>query len=300
MAAEITNSSIVQAERLTSEIQLSKQPAAGRHLAAFLVAYQQSHRAGLSTSVPGCAISILEIVSNMKETDLDLDASTPDKANFVNNFLTHEKPPKEAMQHFASIPWTNSWITDPAYESVPFWSRHLKSSGEDYFFARTINTPITVPHMISLRLKDLKSPEAEGWKPDEDTSTCGTSSKKAAVDKQPELVVLVQFGERGVDGHPSMIHGGVTCALLDEIMSLLVTSHRMNRPVPELSGSLFTANLTTSFRAPIPTPGQVLVKCWLVRRERRKWLTKGQIVDRQGQILAEGDAVWVVARKSKI
>lgn len=236
----------------------------------------------------------------MKEESVDFDPSTTDKRDFYANFLSNYKPPVEASRHFASIPWTNDWLTNPAYKVIPFWSRHAKSSGEDYFFANTINTTKTIPHMVTLQLTDFITPE-----PSDGASAPGAPRPSATTDsntvtcRAPELVYLLQLGERGIDGHPGVIHGGITCALLDETMSVLVSQHLSNA-APRPKGQIFTANLSTNFRAPVETPATVIIKCWLVRRDTRKWLTKGQIEDSNGRVLAEANAIWVVAQKSRM
>jgi acyl-coenzyme A thioesterase PaaI-like protein len=236
----------------------------------------------------------------MKEESIEFDPSTTDKREFYANFLSQYQPPVDASRHFASISWTNNWLTNPTYKVIPFWSRHAKSSGEDYFFANTINTIRTVPHMVTLQLRDFTTPE-----PGDGASVAGSAQAVVVYDSTPanrrsaELVFLLQLGEHGIDGHPGVIHGGVTCALLDETMSVLVSQHLTNA-TPRPQGQIFTANLNTSFRAPVATPATVIIKCWLIRREKRKWLTKGQIEDEHGRILAEANAIWVVAQKNKI
>ena len=237
----------------------------------------------------------------MKEEDIELDVSAPDRPAVRAKFIQTYNPPQQALQHFASITWTNAWLQNPSYHIVPCWSRHKKSSGEDFFFSKTINSEKTVPHMVPLTLRDLSTPDVTSPTANANTAQANSSYDYTAITSTPaELVVLVQLGALGVDGFPNVIHGGVTCALLDEIMSMLVAQHRINLPGGVLDGSLFTVNLNTNFRAPVQTPGPVVVKCWLVRRHKRKWLTRGQIEDEYGRILADADAVWVVTRSEKI
>lgn len=232
----------------------------------------------------------------MKEEPIDFNPSTTDKRKFYSAFLSNYKAPAEAVDHFASIPWTREWLNNAAYRTVPFWSRHVKASGEDYFFGNTINTKQTIPHLVTLQLKEFVTPEPS----DASSSPKSTSDANPPINRGPaELVFLIQLGERGVDGHPGVIHGGVTCALLDEMMSACIAQHLDNaRPRPQ--GQIFTANLNTNFRAPVTTPAAVVLKCWLLRRDKRKWLTKGQIEDESGSVLAEANAIWVVVSGNKI
>lgn len=234
----------------------------------------------------------------MKEEPLDFDPSTTDKRAFLSAFLAQYQPPVEASRHFASIPWTNNWLSSPAYKAIPFWSRHSKSSGEDHFFANTINTTKTIPHMVTLQLRNLVTPEPS----DAAASASAPGPTQPTVtdnSRPPELVFLIQLGENGVDGHPGVIHGGVICALLDEMMSTVVAQH-LNNASPRPKGQIFTANLNTNFRAPVITPAAVILKCWLVRRDVRKWLTRSQIEDESGRVLAEANAIWVLVGENKI
>lgn len=218
--------------------------------------------------------------------------------DFMSSFLTRHHPPAESVAHFQSVPWLNKYLSSPKYKIIPTFSRHLKSSGEDYFFSRTINTPSTIPHMISLQLSDLKTPEPIPTT----ASTSDSSSHRTPtnVPENPDAVMLLSLGSPGLDGHPSVIHGGMSCAILDETMGLLVMLHDNNIRGPGPRDSLFTANLNVSYRAPVPTPSNLIVKTWLVSRQGRKWRSKGQIVDEDGKVLAEADGLWVVARRDKI
>jgi len=238
----------------------------------------------------------------MKEELIDFDPSRTDKREFYIKFLSQYQPPAAASRHFASIPWTNKWLTSPAYNVMPFWSRHAKSSGEDYFFAKTINTAKTIPHMVALGLKDLITPEPSDRAPEVGSGSpqaIATTGGTAVSGQSPELVCLIQLGERDLDGHPGVIHGGVICALLDDTMSVVLALH-LNNVTPRPSGSVFTANLNTNFRAPVQTPATVIIKCWLVRRDTRKWLITAQIEDQNGRALAEANAIWVVVQRSNL
>lgn len=83
-------------------------------------------------------------------------------------------------------------------------------------------------------------------------------------------------------------------------MGLLIMLHDNNIRGPGPRDSLFTANLNVSYRAPVPTPSELLIKTWLVSRTGRKWRSKGQLVDKDGKVLAEADGLWVVARRDKM
>lgn len=224
------------------------------------------------------------------------DSSNASTGDFMTTFLDKHYPPQESIDYFKSVPWLDNWISSEHYHVIPTFSRHLKSSGEDYFFSRTINTEATIPHFITIQKKNFITPEVTTRAPE----TPKTHTAQTAVPEQPDALALLSIGTQGLDGHPSVIHGGVTCAILDETMGLLVMLHDNNIRGPGPRDSLFTANLNVSYRAPVPTPAELLVKMWLVSRVGRKWFSKGQITDKDGKVLAEADGLWVTARRDKI
>lgn len=232
----------------------------------------------------------------MKETTAD--SSQMSEADFMAQFLDLHKPPQEAIDYFHSVPWLSKYLSSPAYKLIATFSRHLKASGEDYFFSRTLNTPTTIPHFLTLQLTDFKTVEPVKGNVKAQTTPPGRTTTVAP--EYPDAVAMISLGNPGIDGHPSVIHGGVTCALLDETMGLLVMLHDNNVRGPGPRDALFTANLNVSYRAPIPTPANYLIKLWLVQRQGRKWFSKGQIIDGDGRVYAEADGLWVVANREKL
>ncbi|RMD41893.1 hypothetical protein DV735_g3215, partial [Chaetothyriales sp. CBS 134920] len=237
----------------------------------------------------------------MKE--VNLDDSNQDRSDFIRRFFAQHTAVAESVTRFASIPSTNRWLSNPLYKTIPTFCRHLKHrTDEDLFFARTINTPETVPHMVSLVRNDLPARSQRHRLTQAAPESVGSTPVSVSqYPDQPDLVVLVEFGPAGVDGHPSIVHGGVCSAILDESMSLVILLHNLYLPRSEAPGGTFTANLNLNYRAPVTSPGQFAVKCWLRGRERRKWFTRGVIVDSQDRVLIQADAIWVtpVAERSR-
>jgi len=217
-----------------------------------------------------------------------------EQSDFMSEFISANRVPEDAWKHFASIEWTNQYLTDPLYQAIPTFSRVLKGSGEDYFFSRTINSPSTIPHLVTLQLADYKTP-AESAK----GQLKGKQNPKDAtpVPTHPDCIMLLAIGRPGLDGHPSVIHGGMASAILDEMMGLCVMLHHQHISGPR--DSLFTVNLNVTFRAPVPTPAEVFVRCWLLGREGRKWISRGQICDKDGQVLTEAEGTWVLAKRDQ-
>ena len=212
--------------------------------------------------------------------------------DFMERFINEHTVPRESLQHFASIPWTRRYLEDPLYKAIPTFSRVLKDTGEDFFFARTVATPQTIPHLISLQLKDLKL-AAEVPKGTQVFSNDHT--KPTPVPEKPDTVVLLHLARPGLDGHPSVIHGGMGCAILDEMMGLCVMLHHQHISGPR--DSLFTVSLNCTYRNPVPTPSDVMVRSWLVTRQGRKWFSVGQITDLEGKVLTEAEGIWVMTKR---
>ncbi|EXJ96291.1 hypothetical protein A1O1_01417 [Capronia coronata CBS 617.96] len=217
-----------------------------------------------------------------------------EQTDFMSNFLKKNRVPEESRRHFASVEWTNKYLSDPLYKPIPTFSRVLKESGEDHFFARTVSTPATIPHLVTLQLKNFETP------PEVPKGTLKGKESQTAVTRVPEkpdCVMLLSLGRPGLDGHPRIIHGGMACAILDEMIGLCLMLHHQHICGPR--DSLFTVNLNVTFRAPVPTPGDVLVKTWVVAREGRKWLAHGQIIDKDGVVLTEAEGLWVLAKRQE-
>jgi len=214
--------------------------------------------------------------------------------DFLAKFITAHRVPEDARNHFLSVDWTRRYIEDPQYQAIPTFSRVLKESGEDYFFSRTVSSPSTIPHLVTLQLKDLPV------LPDSPKGTFQPTrhhSEVTPVPEKPDCIMLLALGKPGLDGHPSVIHGGMACAILDETMGLCVMLHLQSLSGPR--DSLFTGNLNITFRAPVPTPSDVLVRCWLVRKQGRKWISRGQIVNKDGVVMTEAEGIWVVAKREE-
>ena len=219
-------------------------------------------------------------------------APPTEQMDFLSKFMTSNRVPEDARQHFAAVPWTNKYLSSPLYKAIPTFSRVLKESGEDYFFSRTISSPSTIPHLVTLQLKEYPfKPESAKGQLRQRTS----HNEVTQVPENPDCVMLLELGRPGLDGHPSVIHGGMACAILDEMMGLCVMLHHQHVEGPR--DSLFTVSLNVTYRAPVPTPGDVLVRCWLVGREGRKFLSRGQIVDKDGNVMTEAEGMWVLAKR---
>ena len=212
--------------------------------------------------------------------------------DFMEQFIKANRIPRKSIAHFGSVPWVKPYLEDGLYKTIPTFSRVLKETGEDFFFARTVATPQTIPHMISLQLKDLRlPPEAPKGTPVFQKDF----TKPNPVPDKPDTIHLLHLARPGLDGHPSVIHGGMSCAILDEMMGLCVMLHHQHISGPR--DSLFTVSLNVTYRAPVATPNDVLVRAWLVTRQGRKWFSIGQVTDKEGNVLVEAEGIWVMTKR---
>lgn len=219
---------------------------------------------------------------------------TDEEDHTISTFFATHTVPESSIKHFSAIPWTAALLRDPAYTVIPTFSRTLKESGEDAFFSVTVNTATTIPEALCLRLHDLVAPAAPAGSPYNRTTT-PTNPYSSPVPAKPDVILLMTLGSPGLDGHPATIHGGMATAILDEMIGLCVMLHQTHISDPR--SAVYTARLDTVYRKPVPTPAEVAVRCWLTRRDGRKWWARGQIVDQEGVVLTESEGLWVEARK---
>jgi acyl-coenzyme A thioesterase PaaI-like protein len=216
--------------------------------------------------------------------------------SFLRKFIASNPVPQDAMDHFSSNPRTAPYLSNPLYVAIPTFSRVLKPTGEDFFFSQTVKTPQTIPHQITLQLRDLQIPEAEAGSPYNRT-TQSSHKTLTPVPAYPDTIMLLRLGSPGLDGHPGIMHGGMLCAILDENMGLCVMLHRAKETGPR--ESFFTANLNTTYRAAVPTPSDVIVRCWLVKKDGRKWYTRGQVVNEEGVVMTEAEGLWISTKRKE-
>lgn len=211
-------------------------------------------------------------------------------SNFLETFIKDCKVPEKTLSHFRSTDWTRRILEDETYEIVPFYSRYLNdTTGENRFFSATINTETGMPHFVSLRKRDWKNIEPLDEKVDDPFAA-------PASNVSHEVLALASFG-RDLDAHASIVHGGVQCVMFDEIIRFLILLHHNATCKPGSRDSHYTVKMDVSWHAPMKTPGTVLMKARLLRREGRKWFTEAEIVDNEGTLLTKATAMWITARK---
>jgi uncharacterized protein (TIGR00369 family) len=97
-----------------------------------------------------------------------------------------------------------------------------------------------------------------------------------------ELTVPDQF-----EGWEGLIHGGIVCTILDEVMAWALV---------ERDGWGVTARMSIQFHRPVLVGQAIRAEGWIVESKRRIQRTAGRIVDTQtGLELATAEATYVAA-----
>lgn len=214
-----------------------------------------------------------------------------ERSDFLEIFMKDQRPSPSAVDYFSSFLWTRKFVEDEAYKAIPFFSRYLNErTGENRFFAETVNSSTTISHLLALQLLDLDSPEL--------ISHSGRRPLNSPPDLTTphELICLMSLG-KGLDSHPSIVHGGFQAVIFDEIMRNLILLHKNTTRETGPRDLHFTVNMNISYAAPVTTPGIFLVRSKLVKREGRKWFTKAEIVNSDDKILTSAESTWVTAKK---
>lgn len=211
-----------------------------------------------------------------------------EQSNFLGSFFERNSPPESTVEYFSSIEWTRKIIENKNYEIVPFFPRYFNErTGENRFFGQTVNTDSTIPHILSLRLRDMRTP------------TSGSSddlNARQVLRTQPDAICLMSLG-RALEEHPTIAHGGFQAVLFDEIMRFVVLMHHHQTCQPGPRNKHYTTNMSLSYRAPVFAPSDILLRSRLIRRDGRKWFTEAEIVDGAGTVLTTAESMWVTAKQ---
>lgn len=105
-----------------------------------------------------------------------------------------------------------------------------------------------------------------------------------------EVATVFKCG-RWHEGHEGIMHGGMSGAVLDEVMG------RANRSYDRLTGGLkvpvVTAEMTVKYLKPIMS-GELMTACGRIdRRDGRKRFASGEILNEAGEVMASATGVYV-------
>lgn len=125
--------------------------------------------------------------------------------------------------------------------------------------------------------------------------TCGTENPASLGCIYYELeggeVATVFRGGKWHEGHEGIMHGGISGAVLDEVMG------RANRSYDRLTGGLkvpvVTAEMTVKYLKPIMSGELMIAYGRIDRRDGRKRFASGEILNEAGDVMASATGVYV-------
>ncbi|KAJ9602305.1 hypothetical protein H2200_013160 [Cladophialophora chaetospira] len=137
-------------------------------------------------------------------------------------------------------------------------------------FGQTLYTPTAIRAQLSFRRPTSEPDSIKPW----------------------ENCFLLSIGS-GIDGKTGRAHGGFNSLILDQMTG-------MTASLVSASEAPATATMTVDYKAPIDTPGVILVRGWPVERQGRKTWVRARIEDGEGKLLAGGKALFIDARPVKL
>ncbi|KAL9944552.1 hypothetical protein D7B24_001939 [Verticillium nonalfalfae] len=189
------------------------------------------------------------------------------KTKQTNSDVLAMTPENPDLQHFLSIPWCAAHLTPSTIYETPV-CRFPKLSGEDNLFATVLNAPGAIKAFLSFH--EAPAPDA------------------------PPLVEEIDFFVTiGTDvaGHPSLCHGGLIAALMDEVLGLTMA---MNKSWGAVSTQAhMTGYLNINYLKPVPVPATYLCRAKVLRIEGRKSFLLGTVEDEQGAVLVKADSLFI-------
>jgi acyl-coenzyme A thioesterase PaaI-like protein len=216
----------------------------------------------------------------------------------------------DSKSPFLRLPWLASQLQQPNTTIRVSPSREPKSSTEDSLFAEILKTDRTIQSCLSFYVAPnataplgQNAEGLEGQQNEQDTSI-------------KEVTTLISMGS-GMNGHPRILHGGITATLIDEAMGIFQAANndfsasKAKKEGKTMIVGTFTAELTVRYLAPVRTPGCLEVKVrrtktegrkeWL-KAEVRQWVGDGEEEGKGGKVVvvATGDALFITPRPAKI
>lgn len=196
--------------------------------------------------------------------------------------------PKE-LEFFRSEPSTRKWLDDPRYDPIITAARIAITDKEDEFVGKTLQTQDTIRNWLALVSNAAFPPAGVATSAEKSTRTPGPQA--------PEVLILFHL-QSGVNGFSETAHGGLLCTLMDEALAMVVELYRATSSSSR--EELYTARLNISYRRPVKTPGIVIAKSWLEKKEGRRWTVKGLLEDSTGEVCVQVDGLWIAARPRRL
>ncbi|EEQ34524.1 hypothetical protein McanMca71_002499 [Microsporum canis] len=206
--------------------------------------------------------------------------------------------PDATESAFQANTWTSTLLKNPSYQPIETYCRRQKpQTGEDAFIATVINTPTTIPHLLTLQRK----PDQLARLPSKAPSLPAPPAQwpKIPSSQPADTINMIYFAEPDLNGHPGVVHGGVISTLLDELMAISVAAHLpgFDFDHPDKSGKLYTMQLDVRFKRPVRAGAHAVLRTWCIGNEGRKWWVRAQLVQEENPIKPDGEKVEWVKKK---
>lgn len=217
--------------------------------------------------------------------------------------------PVEHIEDFTAHEWCNKLISDPSITHIAKRSIPERREGvSNTFFTRTLFTDGAIRGFLSLhrpgkgQIRDVDDDAVfvgEAPLHDRFSSINAKEAQRqhAKVEKHydvnhpdaTEAMILVSIGH-DIDGGTRRLHGGVTAALLDQVMGTLISNVYQHLCA--------TSELNIKYKKAVSTPCVLLCRAKLVREQGRWIETMGWIEDGHGTVFAEGQGAFVMSKLS--
>ncbi|DBA95108.1 TPA: hypothetical protein ACH3X1_002620 [Trebouxia sp. C0004] len=113
--------------------------------------------------------------------------------------------------------------------------------------------------------------------------------------EKQEFSSLITLG-KNVCGHPTIVHGGLTAAIVDETFGGL--NYVMKKRGMLDPGPAFTVHMVMDWKKPIPAGSHIICTASLDSIEGRKTWVRATVKDRpDGVEYAAGEALFVIPKK---
>ncbi|KAI2782031.1 HotDog domain-containing protein [Daldinia loculata] len=244
----------------------------------------------------------------------------------------HNQVVADPLAHFKAIPWCAALLSDPAILEIGVPDRRPLPNGDSSLVRKTMNSPTTARASVTFYrlVKPMKPRSSSSSSPSfggtgevspaggsapSDSNKSSRSSKGEDKEKRQKNALsaseallsgggkengenqrnpfvlfnaLVDLGE-DCQSFPGVMHGGMHGLLMDEVMGTAANAQATN--------GAYTVRFTTHYHRAIRLPQILLIRGRVVRKEGRKIYVRGTLEDKNGNIMAEGDGVWLAIER---
>jgi acyl-coenzyme A thioesterase PaaI-like protein len=200
------------------------------------------------------------------------DASQQDLINHLPKYKSEDLREREQLNKqtgLLAVPWVEQLLQHPDYAAVLTCGAMLADEApvlpRDHMFAALLKVGLIQDMLCLFNLKER------------------------------QFHSLVTLG-KNVCGHPGIVHGGLTAALIDETLGGINYMLKKHKLLP--SGPAFTVHLEVDYKKPVPAGSHVICTASLESNDGRKtWVTATVSSQPGGDVYATGKALFVVPKQ---